>query len=410
MKVTTSIPCGNGRVLRADADAIEVEMIAYSRAARYVCLRISEVEEAHDHLLVLRPDRHFGLKTFGSKFHSQIWVRHGFTGGWEPLPENAIERLPEAVRIRIPLQPGIVSDVCTEVPRPYGETTAELAALVRKHPGLASLHSPGASEEGRPLFLLRVTEPENRAEPGEEGRPVIHIVCGEHATEFAGEEMGRGMLELVMGQNEAARALREAFIFDIILTANPDGNYHGWHQYNARDWAAHSYNDGLDRSWHHEFVPFLLGEPGTYSAETCVWMNWLRRTRPALYLSFHSWEGHYGRAGAFHAAPESLSPGMQTMVGVLNHHAAAAAAELGEPFLINASRQKVRHLGGLLMQRDICPAYLPEAHGNWGAERLQYFGRRFLSRLLQDKVLALASYNPARWERLKTVRCGPDPA
>lgn len=398
MKVSTDFSCGNGRILRVDAEAIEVELIAYSKGARYGYLRITDIQEDHEQLLILRPDRYFGLNTFGMKFHSSIWIRYGFTDSWEALPENLLERTPEAVRVRLPLKAGMVCEVCTEVPRPYAETTAELVGISRTHTELAELYSPGVSEEGRPLFLLRVTEPANRTEPGKEKCPVIHIVCGEHATEFAGEEMGRGMLSFVLGENETARALRQAFIFDIILTANPDGNYHGWHQYNARDWAAHNYSDGQDRSWHHEFVPFLLGDPGVYSTETHAWMNWLRVTRPALYLNFHSWEGHHGQAGAFHAAPEDLSEEMQTVVKTLNHLAKAVAAELGESFITNPSQRNQRHLAGLLMAQNVCSAYLFEAHGNWGRKRLQQFGTNLLPRLLQDETLNLISYKSTRWE------------
>ncbi len=400
MKVTTQIPSGNGRLLRADAGAIELELIAYSKGARYGYLRISGVSEAREQLLILRPDRHFALKSFAYKLHSRIWVRHSLQGRWEALPESMLERTPEAVRAWLPLRAGAICEVCTEIPHPYAEVATELAELVRTHHELAQLHSPGASEEGRPIFVVRVTAPENRCEPGEEARPVIHTVCGEHATEVAGEEIGRGMLALALAQSPEAEALRHAFIFDFILTANPDGNFHGWHQYNLRDWLAHNYTDGKDRSWHHEFAPCLLGEPGEYSAETVALIGWLRRTRPALYLSMHSWEGHDGHAGAFHTAPENLPPEGFAVVEALNAHAIAAAKELGETFLTRASRQSERHLGELLMERGICAAYLPEGHGNWGPERLQRFGANLLTRLLQDETLALSNYDPARWEAL----------
>mgnify|MGYP000898198828 CR=1 FL=1 len=399
MNVTTRIPCGNGRILRADAGAIEVELIAYSKGARYGCFRISGITESRDQLVILRPARHFGLQTFPYKRYSRLSVRYGGEGeAWETVPEEALERTPEALRAVIPLRAGVVCDLSTEAPHEYAITTAELTALAREHREIAELHSPGASVEGRPLFVLRVTARANRCGPGEETRPVIHIVCGEHATEFAGEEIGRGMLSLALDDTAEARTLRDTFVFDFILNANPDGNFHGWHQYNANDWRAHNYSDGKDRSWHHEFVPYLLEEPGVYSPETVALMSWLRRTRPALYISLHSWEGHDGQAGAFHAAPETLSPVMQTLVDTMNAHAIAAAEELGKVFAPRPSRQSERHLGELLMAKEICPAYLPEGHVNWGQARLRRFGRSFLTRLLTDEKLALDQYDPCRWE------------
>ncbi len=397
MIVTTDLECGNGRILRATPGLIEVELIAYSKGSRYTFFRISDVDAARRQAVVLRPDALFRVSAFPYKKFAEVWVRYD-EGEWKAVED--VERTPEAIRFEVNVRPGQVCDISTEPPRPYTETAAELFALQQSMPEIATLHSPGTSVEGRLLLVLRVTSPRRKAAPGEEQVPVIHIACGEHATEFSGEEIARGMLAHLLSPDGAE--LRERFIFDFVLNANPDGNIHGWHQYNARDWRAHNYSDTVDRSWHHEFVPYLLDQPGVYSPETAALMNWLKRTRPAFYLSMHSWEGHYGNPGSFYTAPSQLSPEMAGAMEAINRIAMAAAQEGGFKFdaVPTSNAGPSPHLGHLLMEHDVALAYLPEGNYAVGRAALQRLGMKLIARWLEDPAIVVENYGGERWERL----------
>ncbi|HWL52890.1 MAG TPA: M14 family zinc carboxypeptidase [Chthoniobacteraceae bacterium] len=388
MLVTSQIPNGSGRILRADRELIEVELIAYSKGARYTCFEISEVSEPRRQEVVLLPDRHFRIATFAYKFHADVWVREDGAAEW--YRSEVVDRTPERVRIALDLRPGVTYTVSSEPPRAYCDTTAELFALPLAHPGRMSLHCLGHSVEHRPIFALRI----GAAAPGEEDRPVIHVVAGEHASESAGEEIARGMLDLVLNDREG---ITDGYIFDFVLNANPDGNVHGWHQYNARDWQAHNYADTIDRSWHHEFVPYMKGLPFDYSPETVALMEWLKTTRPACYLSMHSWEGHEGNPGAFHAHPDELSPAMAEAVVAMDEIAVATSRTLGFEFVPRPSPGDQLHLGQYLMRNELAAAYLPEGNYAQGREAMQALGRGLLRGLLA-RVKPKAA--PARWEAM----------
>ncbi len=401
MRVTTDIPCGSGRILKAGPDGIEVELIAYAKEARYVHLLIADSAEDRRVPVVLRPDRHFFQKRF-LHFHQHVWVREGREGCWRALPENAVEKTPEAVRFQLDLRKGRECWVSTEPPREYAETNRELFALARRRPEETRLYCIGHSIEERPILLLRVTDPANQSEVGEEPKPVIHIVCGEHGIEFAGEEIGRGMLDFVLAESSAAQ--RRDFVFDFILTCNPDGNVHGWHNYNARDWLEHNYADRVDRSWHHEFSPYLsglkVGTPFPASPETRALMGWMRQTAPALYLSLHSWHGHGGRPGAYHAGGPALAPEFREKIAAINEGAIAAADSAGTSFLARENGCDGLHVGDYLMEHGVCLSYLPEGHMNLGRERLQRLGAEMLRRWLADERLSLRTHRRELWRKI----------
>lgn len=398
MTVTTNVPCGNGRVLKATPELIEVELIAYSKSPRYVYFEITGIETPRSQQIVLRPDSLFQPRAFPYKRFAEVWVRQNKNGEWRAVKE--CEKTPEAVRFSIDLCPGESYFISTEPPRLYTETTQELAALHHAMPESTALHCLGSSIEGRPLFLLRITSPGNLCAPGEERVPVVHIARGEHATEFSGEEIGRGMLALVT--SPAGASLRERFLFDFILNTNPDGNFHGWHQYNANDWAAHSYAERVDRSWHHEFVPYLAGIAGNYSPETVALMERMRRTRPAFYISMHSWEGHEGHPGAFYTAEKDLAAPEAEAIAALNAIACEAAIERGYEFhaFPSSNTGPVPHLGPFLMSNAMSLAYLPEGNYAIGRAALQDLGATLLQRCLNDDRIEISAYGGSQWEKL----------
>lgn len=394
MQVTSEIPNGSGRVLCVSPERVEIELIAYCKSSRYFCVEISDVEEACSQEFVLWPDSLFRKRTFTHKYHADVWICDVDEGVWRRV--KTIERSPEMVRCRVDLEPGRRYWLSSEPPYPYVETTRKIFQIAERHPDIAGVHFLGHSMEHRPIFALRIAEKSEL--PGQERKPVVHIAAGEHGSESAGEEIARGMLEWVL--SEEAEKARDAFIFDFVLNTNPDGNFHGWHNYNLRDWKEHNYQDAEDRSWHHEFVPYMQGRPLDYSSETKALMEWMKKTRPACYLSMHSWEGHEGMPGAFHASPEELSSEMGGAVLAITEIAQNVAAGLGLEFRAFGSKGDTLHLGQFLMRNGMAAAYLPEGNYAVGREALQKLGRGMLVGILNDRRIPLQNFGGKRWDCL----------
>ncbi len=387
MIARTDFPCGNGRIHWIKPGHFEVESIAYSKAPRYVCFRISDVEFPREVGVVIRPDRHSHDDFRG--FQGRIWVKRGEKGNWQALDNSQVKFSPEAIRFPLQLHPAETVYISTEPARSYGDTSRELFHLAEKHTDITSIRSIGASMEERPLIVLRVSG--ERAEPGRM-KPMVFVVAGEHATEFAGEEIVRGILSAVLGNNPVGRALREEFDFEFLLNANPDGNFHGWHQYNCKDWREHNYADRRDRSWHHEFGDYFRGGRDKVSPETLAIGEWVEQRQPAFVLNAHSWTGHSGNPGAFRTAPELLQEPLRSQMEQLDAGAIAVARSLGFDFeVFPSSNICAGHLVDLLIENGKGIGYAIEGHPNLGRELAQHFGTKLIERwLLQDRLLDIA--------------------
>ncbi|HWL53478.1 MAG TPA: M14 family zinc carboxypeptidase [Chthoniobacteraceae bacterium] len=381
MLVKTDIPCGNGRIKWLSEDQVEIEVIAYSKGARYTYFKVSDVQADGRKEIILRPDPYFHLDF--TYFHGKIWVKRGKEGTWNPLSKG-VEITPHAIRIDLDVRKGEECFVSTEPPREYVQTCRKLFAIAAQMPEAASIHCIGHSIEQRPIFLLRVTDHAHQSPPGCEEKPVIMLCAGEHATEFAGEELIRGMLAAIIGESDDARELRRSFIFDIVLNVNPDGNFHGWHQYNRKDWLEHNYSDGLDRSWHHEFGHYFAGRRENLSPETEAIGKWVETVRPRFLVNAHSWLGHHGNPGAFRVEPETLRQPLKGWMQRLDQAAKAVAKTFDVEFDTRPSNNTLGHLGEIMMKRYHAPAYTIEGHMNLGRKGLQTFGARLLEQWLVD--------------------------
>lgn len=399
MHVTSKIPCGNGNILWHTPDHFEVEVIAYSKGPRYAYFKVCSVSPSHHRTITLRPDSRFPANFSG--LSAKIWMKRGQNGSWQALPENDVLIEPQAIRFSIKLEPGEEYFFSTEPAREYSHTTSELFEIAHALGHEAAVHMLGHSVEHRPIVALRITAPENIAIPGQEECPVILITAGEHASEFSGEELVRGMLALVAG--ESGKALRRDFIFDFILNTNPDGNYHGWHQYNAKDWAEHNYAEVVDRSWHHEFEEYMsdTGQSPSekrFSPETIALGNWILKTHPTLFISAHSWLSHGGNPGAFYADPSILPEGMKKFVPALNEEAVQASAIFDLEFqTYPTSNLCGGHLGAFLMKNELAISYTIEGHMNPGREILQALGNNLLTRWLANPILNLRKSRRPQW-------------
>lgn len=396
MIVTTEFPCGNGRVRWINPGHFEVESIAYSKAPRYVTFKILGIKTPVRQRVIIRPDSSFPANFLGLCTH--IWIQRCPNAEWEALPDDEVSFSPEGFVFHLDLQPGDEVSISTEPPRDYVSSTAELFRIAEERPQDTRIHLLGASIEQRPILALRISG-ERLEEPGKETRPVVLICAGEHATEFSGEEMVRGMLRYVLADTPISAALRKTFIFDFVLNENPDGNYHGWHQYNAKDWAEHNYAEIVDRSWHHEFEGYMEGTLQNPSPETVALGQWLFKTHPTFHVNAHSWLGHAGNPGAFYADPAVIPPEMGAAILELNRDAEEASATLGLEFQTYPSKNLCGgHLGTFLMKHNLCVAYTIEGHMNPGRERLQMLGERLLHRWLHNPRLNLAVSRVPQWD------------
>lgn len=393
MLVTTNIPCGNGRVHWIHHDRFEVELIAYSKAARYTTFRIAEIQESRVQQVVLRPDRwsNAGFE----KFHTPIWLSRDQGATWEMLSGASVQVAPEAIRFDLRLEPGDDLLLSSEPPRPYAETVEELHRIGEEHPDWTQLRLLGHSIEQRPIFLLRILDPVAVKAVGHGGRvPSFLFLCGEHATEFAGEEITRGMLEAVLEENDTGAALRARGCYDFVLVPNPDGNVHGWHQYNAKDWARHNYAERVDRSWHHEFGEYFSGKRQGLSPETIALGDWVSRERPCFVHNAHSWQGHHGNPGAFRSNPDLLSNSQSAALAEIDAACHHAVNGLGVEFeTYPTSNLTGGHLIDHIVEQGF-PAYSIEGHPGMGRDNLQLFGRRVMKQLLKTSVLGRATSNP----------------
>ncbi len=388
MIISTDIPCGNGRVNWRDRNNVEIEVIAYSKGPRYCTFAVTGVTEDSEREIVLRPDSYSSYSF--RNFQSPVWWRILPDGDWVKLPQDRVQVTPESIRLRLPLRAGMDIHVSTEPPRPYPETVLELYELNQIYREDTALHWIGYSCEGRPIPVLRVTSDVTaNGEPGAERRPVILCTSGEHGTESAGEELTRGMLKVALEQSEAGAYLRKTYVMDFLMNANPDGNIHGWHQYNKKDWLEHNYAEQVDRSWHHEFGPYFAGKLENPSAETVAIADWVERTSPSFHHNAHSWEGHDGNPGCFRIPPERLPKSMRRAMHCLDRISERVASEMGITYKIfPSSNLGGGHIIDYLVQSKNCPSYTLEGHMALGRERLQEFGQKlFHAWLAPDGVL-----------------------
>lgn len=382
MKVTTDIPSGHGRILRVRPDRVEVEVISY-KGPRYTHFELASEVDAEP-TIVLWPDRAAVGQDFRQMSCKNIWFRVLPEATWQRVNPERVLLIPQRIEFTLTVRAGQRIQVSTEPPRLYGETCGELSDLALTHPDRARLHVIGASIEQRPLVLLRITDQiAANGILGKETRPVILLLVGEHATEYSGEELTRGMLEAVLADDETGRYLRSEFVIDVLLNANPDGNYHGWHQYNAADWKQHNYFDGVDRSWHHEFGPYLSGEQRDASPETIAICQWIQKSRAKFVFTAHSWEGHDGNLGAFRLRPEDAPAEIGAALKRMDDLAAEVVSRFGIGYeLYPVSNLCSGHLVDHLVLHNQAIAYTVESHPYHSRDTLQAIGRELLKEWL----------------------------
>lgn len=369
LRVRTDFECGHGMVSLTENDRVEVEVVAFSKDARYVCMELSAERDCMAEVRVI-PDRRSGMGFV--RFQSWIWKMDEGSDVWRPLQENEVRISESHIDIRLPMKAGQRTVLSSEMMLPYSQTCEWLKRLSGTQ-GFA-LVELGSSFEGRPIYCLqRLTS--------DGSKPRILLLAGEHGTEFAGEFVARGMLAAVLEESTRGRELREKYDWGIVLNCNPDGNVNGWHQYNSTDWRNHRYPFPGDISWHHEFGPFLLDPEADVAPEAVAIGTWVLNHKPSYIFNMHSWQANDGNIGAYRAATTMQKH--PVLMGILDDIADEIVA--GFPgkvrFLRKVSNNpKSGHLGDTLSVYSGIPCCAPEAHMIVGAENLRHFGYTWLQR------------------------------
>jgi len=382
MRVTTDICCGSG-ILHASGPAlVEVEVIAFSKSPRYVFFEMGPDEAAHKPKIVLLPDSRFLGGGFDKIGDATIWHRRLETNcdeqsvAWQRVDKALVTYSDQSISFELDVPAGVRVQVSTEPPRPYPETVLMLESIVKHHPDIAQLHVLGRSIEGRPIFLLRVTDNVRlKGAPGCEDCPVLLFTAGEHATEFAGEEVTRGMLQAALASDGQGRLRRRSCVMDFVLTCNPDGNVNGWHQYNATDWKNHDYAPGVDRSWHHEFGSYLSGTAACVSPETRAVADWITTTSPRFVHTADSWESKGDHMGVYRSSADESDVELVRVMASLDEAAASAAAAHGINLVFRPlGGMSKGHLPHYLVVEKGIPSCSVEAHPAHDRAALASFG------------------------------------
>jgi hypothetical protein len=152
---------------------------------------------------------------------------------------------------------------------PYTYTQGEqFVASLRGQP-LVKIEKLGSSDDGRNLWLLRITDDSPRAK-----KPAL-IYARVHAYESAGSYTMEGMVRwLISGEPYAAAALRQ-YVFHVIPMMNPDGVFRGLGKLTAPN--------GADPQ-------FLT--PATSRVQEIL-KQAIDRVQPALFIDLHNWQSKY---------------------------------------------------------------------------------------------------------------------
>jgi carboxypeptidase T len=148
----------------------------------------------------------------------------------------------------------------------YGAISTRLKELAEEAPARASLHGFGASLDGRPLYALRVGNPE--------GTPML-INGTQHAREWIAAMATTCVADRMVREyesNEAIRQFVDTTELWIVPVVNPDGYQYSWGQdrywrKNRRD----GYGVDLNRNW-----SVAWGGPGSSASR---WSQTYRGTR-----------------------------------------------------------------------------------------------------------------------------------
>ncbi len=115
----------------------------------------------------------------------------------------------------------------------------ELVERVADHPRVADVRVVGESLQGRPIHLLRITDPDT----GTETRPAFWAVARQHPAETGGSWKAEGLLQWLLSDDPQAEAMLSRGTVYMAGFLNPDGVTMGNYRANAA-------GVNLNRVWH----------------------------------------------------------------------------------------------------------------------------------------------------------------
>jgi carboxypeptidase D len=191
----------------------------------------------------------------------------GLGFGITPIPEEL-------------LLPGRFEPAGVDVPsqyHTYATLTADLQQVAGDHPAITRLYSLGQSEEGRELWMMKVT-----ANPDvDELEPEVAYISSMHGDEVVGKELCFNLIDYLTdnyGVDQRVTDLLDGSEIWIMPSMNPDGTERGW-RYNA------NFVD-LNRDFPDQFVDPVNTTAGR-AAETAAVMTWRAGRYVTLSLNYH---------------------------------------------------------------------------------------------------------------------------
>jgi carboxypeptidase D len=178
------------------------------------------------------------------------------------------------------LLPGRFETAGVDVPsqyHTYTTLTADLQQIAADHPAITRLISVGQSEQGRELWVMKITDNPDAADD----EPEVAYISSMHGDEVVGKELCFNLIDYLTdnyGTDQRVTDLVDGTEIWILPSMNPDGTEAGW-RYNA------NFVD-LNRDFPDQFND-PVNTPAGRAAETAAVMSWYAGRNFSLSLNYH---------------------------------------------------------------------------------------------------------------------------
>lgn len=156
----------------------------------------------------------------------------------------------------------------------------------------------GLSVEGRPLYYIKVTDPES----DDRNKKTVWITGNQHGYEMAAENVCEGIVAALLENSDSARAVLKSTVYNMVPMVNPDAVMRGGYRYNLgavdlnRNWDNKALNE-----WDGE-----LPEPEVASVKRLIG-DWVSGGgRLDFFFDFHCLTAIANNLLLIRAAPDSL--------------------------------------------------------------------------------------------------------
>ena len=219
---------------------------------------------------------HFASREEYMSFRDFVVVQEPGSTAWRTVMGDVAAAV---VTVRLSVPPG-ETEVHWHPPYTYTQSEAFVASL-RTHP-LVDVERLGESEEGRNVWLLRITDESQQAK-----RPAL-IRARSHAYESGGSYAMEGMVHWLLSDDPWALAALRGYVFHIMPMANPDG-----------------VANGLGRLTAPRGANLCLTHTEPDPAHQAM-MDAVESIRPTFFIDLHNWQNKHtdGLLGLYPAIRE----------------------------------------------------------------------------------------------------------